>query len=222
MATGNDPPAIRAKGFKDKPVEPPAPAAPPPSQKDARSPVRVASFTRKSTEAVPAEPVAPTPPTVEAAQPEDTRPENVAPPAEVKTAPETVAAAPPPAALKSDSTAREVIAEPPKAPVEPKPTPAANIQDVPVVQKPAAPASGMRVRFAAPAAPLESAAPSVFPLPANAPASPAPVGNAAVSPPPAPGKNYTPDNVIDRVQRRQWWKYNLSVKSGREAPSQKR
>jgi len=34
-------------------------------------------------------------------------------------------------------------------------------------------------------------------------------------------RNYRPDDNPDRVQRRQWWKYNLAVRSGREIPQTK-
>ncbi len=63
---------------------------------------------------------------------------------------------------------------------------------------------------------------------ASAPASAAPSGvpdapsHFAPVEPAASGLPYTPDTDYDRVCRRQWWKYDLRVKSNREQPQEQK
>jgi hypothetical protein len=200
MATGNDPP--RVKGFQNKATERPAP---PPSQKDTNPPAASpVSLSRKFASAV-------QPPT-EVPRPADTGAETLAAPAVEDVFQPSVTAQP--------------IAELPAGLADPAPAPPTftDVEETSEVVKPAAPVPGLRARFqpaATPADPGGSIPSSVFVPPATGPVSSSPVGRDAVLPSPAPVSNYTPDIVVDRMKRRRWWKYNLAVKAGREAPAGK-
>lgn len=120
-------------------------------------------------------------------------------------------------AVEDSAVTTEPFEEPPVTPAETFEEP---FEEAPVA---ALPANKEPDPVATPTAPNSAAIRQRF----RAEPAPSPVETAMAAPaasPPAPARQkYEPDSDADRIIRRQWWKHNLYVKSGRqkdEAPQQ--
>ncbi len=105
--------------------------------------------------------------------------------------------------------------------VTPPPAEAGAADAVPAAPHPASESpSGGGVRLRRLAKPAASATPAVSVPPAApcAPASTAPAASSAPAPAGATARRYTPDPSAENAYRRQWWKYDLRVRSKRIAP----
>lgn len=217
---GSGKPVVRLRGFQNKPADPPpsAPIVPP------KSPNRPAEvrFKRSPSSQPPVEDVSPPPEALtpvaepdpaDAISPTPYPGETAAPYQERPGGP-------------SDQTHRTPIEEAPaahyranQAPVESPGTAdlpeSANFEEV--APKSSGPTTagnpsvgGVRLRMPPKAAPATTEAPAASDVVGQSGARP--VGPAAAT----AGLPYRPDTDIQRIHRRQWWKYHLAVKAGRE------
>jgi hypothetical protein len=235
---GSGKPVVRLRGFQNKPPEPP-PSTPiiPPKPPNRPGEVR---FKRSPSSQPPVEDVSPP---LEASTPvEDLVPADALSPAEypgetvepyqeypvepsdqayTTTVEETPVG---PSDQAYGTTVEEAAFGPSAANIAPVEPPLGGMVDFPastsfqeVVSKSSSPpvagnrgVGGVRLRMPPKAAPATT----------EAPAASDPVGQSGARPEgsaaaPA-GLPYRPDTDIERINRRQWWKYDLKVKSGRE------
>ncbi|HLK64221.1 MAG TPA: hypothetical protein VKU19_12325 [Bryobacteraceae bacterium] len=193
-------PAVRLRTLPKKPSEPPpAPPIVPPQGPPGRPEVRLRRLAPK--------PASPEEPAAEG-------------PVEVEVADGASEQEPPAGTVVESDPGVESAEKPPAAVVPP-----ASDQDVKGVEPLAsAPASGGGVRLrrlAKPAIAETSASPEIEVRPAAeaSQAAQAPIAESAA----APGrKPYKPDPSVENMHRRQWWKYDLRVRSKRITPVQEK